>query len=217
MIISEARNNVEMRWRDENGERQTETIESFKPYFYIRQGDEMPSSIPTKKRWMESIKPQYNFGDYHSLDNRKLIKVSFNTVQDLYEAREYWDYTYEGDISLARKYANDRLTEIPEYNMRKWYLDIETQVGGNYDGQINALTFYDSYDKEYFIMTHFPQDPLPNYVGIHIYEDEHDLLEAFVNFVEKKDPDMIIGWYLLGFDIPMIIKRLHANGINPRK
>lgn len=217
MIISEARNNVELRWRDENGERQTETIESFKPYFYIRQGDEMPSSIPTKKRWMESIRPQYNFGDYHSLDNRKLIKVSFNTVQDLYEAREYWDYTYEGDISLARKYANDRLTEIPEYNMRKWYLDIETQVGGNYDGQINALTFYDSYDEEYFVMTHFPQDPLPNYVGIHIYEDEHDLLEAFVNFVERKDPDMIIGWYLLGFDIPKIIERLHANGINPRK
>ena len=28
---------------------------------------------------------------------------------------------------------------------------------------------------------------------------------------------MIIGWYVLGFDIPTIIKRLIVNGINPKK
>lgn len=217
MIISDAKNNVELRWRDKEGNRMTESISDFKPYFFIRRGDDMPSSIPTSKSWRKNIVPHYEFGEFHSLDNRNLIKVSFNTTQDLYEARDFWDFTYEGDISLARKYTNDMITEIPEYNMRKWYLDIETQVGGRYDGQINALTFYDSYDKKYYVMTHFPIEPLPKYDGVLVYDDEQDLLEAFSKFVHEKDPDMIIGWYLLGFDIPKIIERMHMVGISPRK
>ena len=54
--------------------------------------------------------------------------------------------SFELDIS---KYTNDNMEEIIEYDLRKWYLDIETQVGGRYNKAINALTFYDSYDKEY--------------------------------------------------------------------
>lgn len=108
------------------------------------------------------------------------------------------------------------MNKIEEYNLRKWYLDIETQVGGRYDGQINALTFYDSYDEHYYVMTHFPMEPLPSYKDVLVYDDEQDMLESFIKFVEDKDPDMIIGWYVLGFDIPTIIKRLIVNGINPK-
>ena len=215
MIISEARNNVELRWRNTEGKRVTKSVSDYNSYFFIEKGDVMPLTLNGK--YGRRITPNYIFGEWKSLSGKPLIKVSFETTSDLYDARKHWDKTYEGDISIARKYTNDNLTEIPEYNLRKWYLDIETQVGGRYDKQINALTFYDSYDKEYFVMTHFPLEPLPSFKGVLVYDDERDMLEEFVKFVEDKDPDMIIGWYVLGFDIPRIIERLVANNINPQR
>ena len=218
MIISEARNNVELRWRDKDNKRINKTITDFNPYLFISKGSEMPEYITSSGKYgTNRIRPTYEFGDWVSLDNKELIKVNFETVGDFHNAKNHWSRTYEADIGLARKYADDCLTEIKEYNLRKWYLDIETQVGGRYDGQINALTFYDSYDKHYYVMTHFPIEPLPSYKGVLVYDDEEDMLEAFVKFVEMKDPDMIIGWYLLGFDIPRILERLVANKINPQK
>ena len=41
---------------------------------------------------------------------------------DLYKARENWSITYEADISMARKYTNDEMEDIVEYDLRKWFL-----------------------------------------------------------------------------------------------
>lgn len=218
MIIVEANNNIHKRWRNKDGVRQEEVSTTYRPYFFIERGDEMPQVIESNTRFgVNRIRPNYTFGEWESLSGKPLIKVYFETMGDLYKARENWDTTYEADISMARKYTNDEMEDIVEYDLRKWFLDIETQVGGRYNGAINALCFYDSYDKEYNVMTWFPREPLPQYDNILVYEDEEEMLKAFVEFVEDKDPDMIIGWYILGFDIPTIIKRLVKNDINPRR
>tara|TARA_R100000329_G_C7614895_1_gene218239 strand:- start:266 stop:2665 length:2400 start_codon:yes stop_codon:yes gene_type:complete len=218
MIIVEANNNIHKRWRNKDGVRQEEVSTTYRPYFFIERGDEMPQVIESNTRFgVNRIRPTYTFGEWESLSGKPLVKVYFETMGDLYKARENWDTTYEADISMARKYTNDEMEDIVEYDLRKWFLDIETQVGGRYNGAINALCFYDSYDKEYNVMTWFPREPLPQYDNILVYEDEEEMLKAFVEFVEDKDPDMIIGWYILGFDIPTIIKRLVKNDINPRR
>ena len=218
MIISDARNNIEIRWRDSDNRRVTKTVEDFSPYFFIEKGDKMPEVITSSGKYgTNRIRPTYVFGDWVSLDKEELVKVEFETTGDFHNAKKNWSKTYEADISLARKYTNDCMDEIPQYNMRKWYLDIETQVGGRHDKQINALTFYDSYDEHYYVMTHFPIEPLPTYEDVLVYDDEEDMLNSFIDFVEDKDPDMIIGWYILGFDIPRIIERLIANKINPKR
>ena len=217
MIITEANNEMWLRWRDENNTRQYERKE-YSPYFYIAKGEEMPEVIEVSGRYgTMRVRPNYTWGDWESLDGVELLKVTFETSGEMYKARNHWDITYEADISMARKYTLDNMTEIKEYNLRKWYLDIETQVGGRYNDAVNMLCFYDSYDEEYTIMTWFPREPLPEYDNVLVYEDEEEMLEAFVNFVEEKDPDMIIGWYVLGFDIPHILKRLVKNNINPRR
>ena len=207
-----------MRWRNEKGEREQSIDLNYTPYFYIEKGSDMPEVIEVNGRFGSNrIRPTYTWGDWVSLDKKELLKVSFETTADLYNGRKHWDKTYEADISMARKYVNDNLEEIKSYNLRKWFLDIETQVGGRFNNAINALTFYDSYDEEYFVMTWFPLEPLPAYSNVLVYEDEEEMLKAFVSFVEEKDPDMIIGWYVLGFDIPQILKRLVLNNINPRR
>ena len=218
MIIVEANNNIHKRWRDANGERQQEVSLTYRPYFFIERGQEMPEVIERRTKFgTNRIRPMYTFGEWVNIHNEPLVKVTCETMGDLYQARDNWDETFEADISMSRKYTNDNMEEIIEYDLRKWYLDIETQVGGRYNKAINALTFYDSYDKEYYVMTWFPREPLPEYDNVLVYEDEQEMLEAFVQFVEDKDPDMIIGWYVLGFDIPHILKRLVFNSINPRR
>ena len=178
----------------------------------------MPEIIVSSTRFgTMRIRPNYTFGDWVSLSGTPLVKVTLETMSELYKARDHWEITYEADISLARKYAVDCMEKIKDYNLRKWYLDIETQVGGRFNDAVNMLCFYDSYDEEYTVMTWFPREPLPEYDNVLVYEDEKDMLEAFVNFMEEKDPDMIIGWYVLGFDIPHILKRLVKNEINPRR
>ena len=51
MIISEARNNIELRWRDSKGKRVTKSYNNFKPYFYIEAGDEMPEYISSSSKY----------------------------------------------------------------------------------------------------------------------------------------------------------------------
>ena len=217
MIITESNNDIWLRWRDENNLRQYDRIE-YTSYFYIEKGSPMPEVIVVNGRYgVNRIRPTYTWGNWESLNGTELLKVSFETTHDMYNARNHWDKTYEADISLARKYTNDNMEEIKEYDLRKWYLDIETQVGGRYNDAINALTFYDSYDEEYYVMTWFPREPLPEYDNVIVYEDEQEMLEAFITFIEDKDPDMIIGWYVLGFDIPQILKRIVFNDLNPRR
>ena len=43
--------------------------------------------------------------------------------------------------------AVDEINEMPEYNMRKWYWDMEWQQGGEHDGCITTIVVYDNYDK----------------------------------------------------------------------
>mgnify|MGYP003132631157 CR=1 FL=1 len=217
MIITEANNKIHLRWRDDNNVRRWEEHD-FSPYFYIEKGSEMPEVITSSTRYgTMRIRPNYTWGEWVSLDGKELLKVSFETSAELYKARDHWETTYEADISVARKYAVDCMEEVKDYNLRKWYLDIETQVGGTFNDAVNMLCFYDSYSKEYTVMSWFPVDPLPEYDNVLVYSSEKELLEAFVNFMEEQDPDMIIGWYVLGFDIPHIIKRLVENEINPRR
>src|SRR6202022_3110657 len=44
-----------------------------------------------------------------------------------------------------------------------------------------------------------------------------DILEQFVRAVETLDPDVLVGYNVAGYDLPMIVKRLRQNGIDARR
>lgn len=48
-------------------------------------------------------------------------------------------------------------------------------------------------------------------------KDDKEALEAFVRAVEREDPDVFVGYNLGGYDMPMLVKRMRANGIDPRR
>ncbi len=49
-----------------------------------------------------------------------------------------------------------------------------------------------------------------NIVG---FDDEKEMLEEFVKIVNEYDPDVIIGYNILNFDLPYLVKRLEVLGI----
>ena len=232
MIITEVRDKVNLRWRDDNNERLTETIDNFRHYFYVESKDfNRLQNLYTYRHWGQEklLRPRYEQTTVKNLNGDPLIKVTIGSRNEMYWLKDQMHRcairTYEADISLARKYCVDKMDSIHTYNLRKWYLDIETTSGRDYK-QINAITVYDSYTKLYTVYTWFPdkehQNSLKNEwvdenIELHIFESEKLMLRAFLRQCIQQDPDMIIGWYVLGFDIPVIIQNMCSNNINARK
>lgn len=53
---------------------------------------------------------------------------------------------------------------------------------------------------------------LPNYVEC--YPDEKYLLSAFIEWFNQIDPDIIIGWHVVGFDLMFIEAKANEHGVN---
>ena len=57
----------------------------------------------------------------------------------------------------------------------------------------------------------------PNDLGYVIWcQDERQLLTQFLSWLQQHDPDIIIGWAVIGFDLRLLIQRAIALGIEPR-
>jgi DNA polymerase elongation subunit (family B) len=58
-------------------------------------------------------------------------------------------------------------------------------------------------------------EPDPKTVGedieIYMYETEHDLLIGYTEFIQEKNPNIIVGYNILNFDIPYMIDRAKMN------
>jgi DNA polymerase elongation subunit (family B) len=209
--------NIYVSWR-ENGEKKEE-IKPFRPYFFIDDEDrEFRFYNPSKYTKREF---EYETGEWYSLEGRKLKKVYVENATDIRDAKEKFSKTWEADVRYHHRYAIDNLTEIPEYKMRKWYWDMEWQQGGEHHDKITTIVMYDNYDKEYIQWAWFPNWPSgfsarqPS--NRLIFDTEKDMLENFLETMQKKNPDMLIAWFGLKFDLPKLIDRCCALGVSPLK
>jgi len=212
MIISKCidEKHIYTAWR-ENGERKFK-LEAHEPYFFIEDDEFEFESYTVKKYISRSFK--YEKGDWVSLQGKPLKKVIVEQATDIYKARKMWNKTYEADVSFGFRYAIDKLDKLPEFEMRKWYWDMEWQQGGEHHDKITVIVAYDNYDKKYYQWAWFP-----NYEGDEelYFRNEKDMIESFINVMIDKDPDMLIAWFGLKFDLPKLLERCCALGINPMR
>ena len=214
-------NEIAMRWRE--GEERKENLVSFNdfsPYFFIEEETREPSFLRVKLGHYsqpQRVEIKYESGDWVSLEGKKLKKVSWNPPLPEYNKiiRKNWDNTYEADVPFVYRYTVDKLTSIPEYNLKKWYWDMEWQQGGEYDGAITCIIKYDSYAEDYTVYAWYPEPYIQN--GITIFDTEKKMLEAFLKDLTESDPDMLISWFGSKFDLPKLIERLLHNDLDPRK
>ena len=212
MIISRTNvgDKIYLSWR-ENGEKKHETV-SFAPYFYVDEDSREPTSYKATKYITRDF--EYIRGDWVNLEGNKLKKVVVESSFDISRAKGMFKRTYEADVPFHFRYAVDNIDDMPEYDLRKWYWDMEWQQGGEHHDKITTIVVYDNYDKEYYQWLW-----LPNYIQMEddefIFDNEKDMLESFMRTMIVKDPDMLIAWFGHFADIPKLLERACAVGLNP--
>ncbi|MFB6236341.1 MAG: DNA polymerase domain-containing protein [Halopenitus sp.] len=154
----------------------------------------------------------------------------------LFPNRLLIDNGIEGGIRVEERRLDDGRIQVHEGHLEPADVDAEMRVntfdievddrrGFPEDGEepIICLTSHDSYDDEYVIWLYEAPDAevdspeeLPGYDGIvddvdfrlETFEEEAAMLDAFVAYIEKTDPDLLTGWNFEDFDAPYMLDRL---------
>jgi DNA polymerase elongation subunit (family B) len=69
----------------------------------------------------------------------------------------------------------------------------------------------EEYEKYLLTLGHPDPETVGDDVLIYMYDTESDLLEGFTNFIREENPNIIVGYNILGFDIPYMIDRAKFN------
>lgn len=69
----------------------------------------------------------------------------------------------------------------------------------------------ENYEKYLLTLGQPDQNIVGNDVLIYMYDTESDLLEGFTKFIREENPNIIVGYNILGFDIPYMIDRAKLN------
>ena len=238
MIISNTNKGIYFAWRNEDKERKSELIpfSDNPPYFYIKESAFRPDQIFKNDRWKNSkvYSIRYEEGEWYNLEGEKLTKVICNHPSEIKvvskEMSENYDtQTYEADVQYHYRASIDRFKDdVPyyEYDMRKWYWDMEWQQGGEHNGKITCIVCYDTHDDEYIIYSWFPSDELyerdtpvidtDSQITMITFQNEEELLRTFINYCAAKDPDMLIAWFGNRFDLPKLLERCAFYNIDAR-
>ena len=91
-------------------------------------------------------------------------------------------------------------------------LDIET---GTKQNQLYSIAVHLTSESQEFRKVFLMSDNnknLPEFVET--YSNEKDLLSNFVIWVKETDPDLIIGWHIIGFDLMFLEAKANERGIN---
>jgi DNA polymerase elongation subunit (family B) len=218
MIISHNNSNIYISWR-ENGTKHSSTI-PFRPYFFVEETSKEPTTYQPSKYITREI--EYERGDWVNLKGTRLKKVYAELPEDLRNLKNTFSRTYEADVPYTYRYCVDRLEEIKEYDMRKWYWDMEWQQGGEHHDEITTIVMYDNYDKEYHQWAWFPdQGPYVYHPytdkskNLFVFRTEEKMIESFLTTMIEKDPDMLIAWFGNWADLPKLFSRCAFYGIDP--
>ncbi len=217
MIISKTKDgkSIYLSWREQGQKKQN--IIPFKPYFYVHREETVNQYRPSNYLVRDF---EYEEGDFHNLQGQPLKKAYVETSYDIRKAKKPFSKTYEADVPFHFRYAVDEIKEMPEYDMRKWYWDMEWAQGGEHHDKITVIVAYDNYDKKYYQWAWFPNDnPMETVFesGVrYIFNTEKEMIEDFMTTMIVKDPDMLIAWFGQRFDLPKLIERACALGLDPR-
>ena len=161
---------------------------------------------------------------YTNIEGSYLRKNTYENIYEcgkyLNEMRDVSNFTPYGTSSYKMQWISENYKDDIDYdfsNFRIGFIDIETCCELGFPEPkiapepINALTYYDSLDKKYYVFTlntlgeviikdedcvHFP------------CVDEKELLLKFLTLWSSQYPDIYTSWNGTRFDIPYIVNRI---------
>lgn len=172
--------------------------------------------------------------DLNNFDEKKVDALYFNSQRDLKTAVEEIENmgirTYESDIDPSRRFLMERFINaqvqvegvceqrekccsftnpkiepcdiIPKLLIAS--IDIET---GEQNKLLYSIAIHLSgkYEEKKVFVVSKENETLPEYVVS--CTDEKELLRSFIKWFNDKDPDLIIGWHVIGFDLVFIERK----------
>lgn len=208
-------------------------IDRIKTVFFIDHGVSLPQMDIQFERKEVKLK---------SFSGNDIDAMYFFTNYDLKQAadllRQNGITTYEADIDPVKRFlmerginARMRVTggHIKKNNLTIFHnpkveacqvtprfkvlsLDIET---GTKQKLLYSIALHLSHnhheEKKVFVLADNPKN-LPDYAEV--CASESDLLVKFVNWLKEADPDIIIGWHIVGFDLMFLEAKANEHGIN---
>ncbi|MBP1683710.1 MAG: polB [Ignavibacteriaceae bacterium] len=163
-----------------------------------------------------------------NFDEKEVDALYFNTQRDLKTAEEELERmgirTFESDVDPARRFLMERFInarvkvegvayqknnlasftnpkiEPTEFTPKLLIASIDIETGAQ-NSQLYSIAVHLSgkaEEKKVFIVSE-KKEKLPAHISI--YPDEKELLLSFLKWFDEKDPDVVIGWHVIGFDL----------------
>lgn len=196
-----------------------ELVFSNNPVFFIENKSAITSlSVPYNRKEVE----------LNNFDEKKVDALYFNSQRDLKTAAEELGVmavrTFESDIDPGRRFLMERFInaqvhvngtfskkknlvsfsnpkiEPCEYTPQLMIASIDIETG-EHNSKLYSIAIHLSGKEEeqkVFVVSE-ERTKLPEYVEQ--FENEKELLQNFLNWFKEKDPDIIIGWHVIGFDL----------------
>lgn len=211
----------------ENGRLVEQKSSNWQPYMFIPVGT-AESRIKDMLRAYPGSSINYD-ETYEAIDKTPLWKVHANNPWDLYGMRNMFSRTYEADVDVVDQYLIDHFPTMPKWKPRKWWYDIECNTGDDkfttviavIDSDLDTPVVFAWYDER----TNCPYDeylatvPIKRRVRdeeyiLRLFHSEESMYDAFIYFLNERNPDMMIAHAGTFFDIPHMIERLdHIYGV----
>ena len=174
--------------------------------------------LNSKKGWRIAPLELKNF------DHELVSAVYLSSQKILYEARDILTANgipvLEGDVNPPDRFLMERfitggieILSLPKNDANKLQschlqsleflpsltcmsVDIETAYGGN---ELYSIGAYSEDGMRVFMVgeTHRPDCP----TFLQFYRDEEGVIEAFLDFIQAQDPDVLLGWNIVNFDL----------------
>lgn len=158
---------------------------------------------------------------YKSLDNKFLDKIDFLNIKDYKQFVEKYEdvhnFAIYGDIDPKFAYICDEYPNDIEFDMKHikiMTIDIETETENGFPNieeaneRVNLITIKQFNTPNFFtfgLRDFTPKNKYQNYLQC---DSEEELLNKFLMFYEKMQPDVITGWNVRFFDIPYLARRI---------
>lgn len=206
-------------------------IENEKPLLFIHQKNEpQVTEILTKLKLSFSVKSL----THQTFEHQTVQAIYFETIHDFYRAREQLSTRqishFESDIRLHERYLMERFAygaiefygQPVAYDRYTEFRHVKLRHSESHAPELKMLSF----DLECSRHGHLYSiglsgcgirkvlmigSPEPAETDIEWVENEKTLLQQFMVWIDKLDPDLFIGWNVIQFDCHLLAKRAAAN------
>ena len=183
------------------------------------------------EREVEAVASRRSAVELRTLAGKEVDALYFRSqralVQERDRLRAQGIYPCEADIKPVERYLMERfvtggfsLTGVAQekggvlrfqnpkivasdYRPRLTLLSIDIETSG-FDGPLLSIAGAGSGDRRVFVVGTAPESGVPPHVSFHA--DERATLLAFLDWVQVLDPDLLVGWNVVDFDLDYLAK-----------